>query len=197
MTWSVARLILLAAAIALSHPDLGSTQGKAPSWLDEPKPTSWNTSGAPIPAAPKVQGAVDPRCRDAARPAQLDEDKRLRDLGWNLVGAYQGGWQTLVIRGTAGYDGMCRPRQFHDFVFVRGLFAGTLSPQPMDSRTDGALSRVSLRSSSELIAEYARYAAADPLCCPSRTTSVVFEIASDSSIVRPLSATTSKLSAIG
>lgn len=194
MTWSHVRFTLLAAAIALSHPDLGSTQGKAPSWLDESKPTSWNTSGAPIPAAPK-QAAVDPRCRDAARPAQLDEDKRIRDLGWNLVGAYQGGWQTLVIRGTVGYDGMCRPRQFQDFVFVRGLFAGTLSPQLMDNRTDGTLIRVSLRSSSELIAEYARYAAADPLCCPSRTTSVVFEIASDPPIVRPLSATTSQASA--
>lgn len=191
MTWSLARFALLAAAIALSHPDLGSAQGKAPSWLDEPRPISWNTSDAPIPAAPQ-QAAVDPRCREAGRPAQLDEDQRLRDLGWHLVGAYQGGWQTLVIRGTAGYDGMCRPRQFQDFVFVRGLFAGTLSPQPMDSRSDGALSRVSLRSSSELIAEYARYAAADPLCCPSRTTGVVFEIASDPPIVRPVSTSTSQ-----
>ena len=194
MTWNLVRFTLVA-AIALSHPELGSTQGKSPSWLDEPKPTSWNTSGAPIPAAPKLQGAVDPRCRDAARPAQLDEDKRLRDAGWNLVGAYQGGWQTLVSRGTAGYDGMCRPRQFQDFVFARGLFAGTLSPRPMESRMDGALNRVSLRSGRELIVEYARYAAADPLCCPSRTTSVVFEIASDPPIVRPVSASTSQLSA--
>lgn len=34
---------------------------------------------------------------------------------------------------------MCRPRQSQDFLFVRGMFAGTLSPQPMDSRTDGVL----------------------------------------------------------
>jgi hypothetical protein len=158
MTGKRVRLTVLAAAIVSSHPAPGQTQGRALSWLDEPKPASWNASGARIPAAPTMHGAVDPRCRDAARPAHLDEDKRLRDVGWHLVGAYQGGWQTLVIRATAGYDGMCRPRQYQDFVFVRGMFAGTLSPQPMDSRTDGALSRVSLVSSSQLIAEYARYA---------------------------------------
>jgi hypothetical protein len=135
---------------------------------------------------------VNPRCRGLARPPQLDEDKRLRDQGWDLVGAYQGGWQILVIRGTAGYDGMCRPRQYQDFVFVRGVLAGTLSPQAMDSRTDGALNRVSLQSDSRLTAEYGRYAVTDPLCCPSRTTSVVFDIANDAPILRPVSASTSK-----
>ena len=78
----------------------------------------------------RIQGNTDPRCREGARPPQLDEDKRLRDQGWDLVGAYQGGWQILVIRGTAGYDGMCRPLQYQDFVFVRGVFAGTLSLRP-------------------------------------------------------------------
>jgi hypothetical protein len=81
-----------------------------------------------------------------ARPPQTEEDKRLRDQGWDLVGAFQGGWDILVIRGTAGYDGMCRPRQFQDFVFVRGAFAGTLSPRVMDSRADGALARCRYRA---------------------------------------------------
>jgi hypothetical protein len=101
-------------------------------------------------------------------------------------------WQILVIRGTVGYDGMCRPLQYQDFVFVRGAFAGTLSPHAMDSRTDGALSRVFLQSESRLTAEYQRYAAADPLCCPSRTTTVVFDITRDAPVVRPVSASTSK-----
>ena len=115
---------------------------------------------------------------------------RLRDRGWDLVGAYQGGWQTVVIRGTASYDGMCRPRQFQDFVFVRGVFAGTLSPQPMDSRTDGALGRVWLQNNGRLTAEYQRYAASDALCCPSRATTVVFDFANDDRpVVRPLSST--------
>ena len=167
------------------------TAGAAASWLDEPKPSSWNKPNAPIPDAPKAQ-AVDPRCREQVRPAQLDEDKRLRDKGWDLVGAYQGGWQVIVIRGAAGYDGMCRPRQYQGFVFVRGVFAGTLSPQAMESRTDGALDRVFLQSNSRLTAEYLRYAPKDPLCCPTRRTAVVFEIANDGPLARPVSATTSK-----
>ena len=185
------RCTSLAIALLVSHPASGWSQGNARSWLDDPKPTSWNTPGAPIPAAPKAQGTADPRCRDAARPAQLDEDKRLRDRGWDLAGAYQGGWQMLVIRGAAGYDGMCRPLQYQDFVFVHGVFAGTLSPQPMDSRTDRALSRVFLRSS-QVIAEYDRYAVSDPLCCPSRSTSVVFEITSDAPVLRPVSTSTAQ-----
>jgi LppP/LprE lipoprotein len=134
---------------------------------------------------------VDPRCRALARPAELEEDKRLRERGWDLVGEFQGGWQIRIILATAGYDGMCRPRQYQAFVFVHGVFAGTLSPQPMDSRTDGALDQVHLRGDGRLTAEFRRYAASDPLCCPSRTTSVMFEIASGTPVVRPVAASTS------
>jgi heat shock protein HslJ len=166
------------------------SQEKGAAWLDQPKPASWNTPGASIPAAPRTQGSVDARCRQQARPAQVEEDKRVRDQGWDLVGAYQGGWQILVIRGTASYDGMCRPRQYQGFVFVRSVFAGTLSPQPMDSRTDGALARASLQSNGRLTVEYDRYAASDPLCCPSRSTTVVFEVTSDRPVIRPVSSAT-------
>jgi len=186
----LARLASLAAVLAACHPALGGSQTLAASWLDEPKPAPWNEPGMPVAIAPPIQGTVDPRCRDLARPPELDEDRRLRSQGWDLVGAYQGGWGILVIRATAGYDGMCRPRHYQDFVFIRGVFAGTLSPQAMDSRTDGALGRVFLQSASRLTAEYARYAASDPLCCPTRTTSVVFDVANDGPVVRPVSAST-------
>src|SRR5262245_26489319 len=176
-------------AMVFGNAARGWPQQRAGSWLDEAKPASWNTPGAAIPAAPKIQGiSTDPRCRDAARPPQLDEDKRVREQGWDLVGAYQGGWDMLVIRATAGYDGLCRPRQYQDFVFVRGVFAGTVSPKPMDSRTDGALERVTLQGAARLTAEYVRYAAKDALCCPSRLTRVIFEIANG--VLRPVSAST-------
>lgn len=184
------RVISLTIAIVAFHPDVALAQEKVAAWLDEPKPASWNKPGLSIPAAPKIQDAVDPRCRELARPPQLAEDKRLRERGWDLVGAYQGGWQILVIGGTAGYDGMCRPRQYQDFVFVRGLFAGTLSPEPMDSRADGALARVFLQSGRQMSVEYARYVPTDPLCCPSRTTRVVFEIVSAPPVLRPESVST-------
>jgi len=186
-----ARVMASLVAMLTCLPGTGRSQGRGAEWLDNPKPAAWNTPGQPIPSAPKIQGIVDARCRDAARPAQLAEDKQVRERGWDLIGAYQGGWQTLVIRGTAGYDGMCRPNHYQDFVFVRGAFAGTLSPQPMDSRTDGALSQVSLQSATRLTVVYARYVPADALCCPSKTTSVVFDVASDEPAVRPVSASTS------
>jgi hypothetical protein len=161
------------------------------SWLDESKPASWNTLGAAIPSAPKMEKMVDPRCETHTRVPESEADKQLTDLGWELIGGYQGGWGILVIQGAAGYDGMCRPRAYQDFVFLRGVFAGTLSPSTMDARGDGALNRVTLQDGRRLVAEYARYTAADALCCPSRITNVVFEIASDQAVVRPVSLSTS------
>ncbi len=182
--------VLIVAMLVSAAATIGA-QPQAASWLDQPKPAAWNRAGAPIPTAPRIQGAVDPRCRGLARPPQLAEDRRVRDKGWDLVGAFQGGWQIVVIGATAGYDGMCRPLQFQYFVFQRGVFAGTLSPKAMDSRTDGALTQVFLQGTNRLTAEYVRYTDADPLCCPSRTTSVEFEIANRAPVIRPVSASTS------
>jgi len=182
--------LTIVTAIVVCHPGIGRPQAQAVSWLDEPNPASWNKPGLPIPAAARIQGNVDPRCKDLARPPELEADQRLRDQGWDLVGPYQGGWQILVIRGTASYDGMCRPMQYQVFVFVRGVFAGTLSPAPMNSRTDGALNQVTLRGSDQLTAEYLRYTSKDALCCPSSTTTVAFEIASDDTVLRPVSGST-------
>jgi heat shock protein HslJ len=160
------------------------------SWLDESKPVSWTFAGAPIPRAPRAAGTADPRCRALARPAESVPDHRLTEQGWDLIGAYQGGWGVLVLRGAASYDGMCRPQEYQEFVFVRGVFAGTLSPGTMDSRADGSLNRVTLQGDGRIVAEYARYARSDALCCPSRTTSVVFETVAGQAVVRPLSTST-------
>ncbi len=168
-----------------------AAQANAASWLDEPKPASWNKPGLTIPAAPQFPDGIEPRCRAQARPPESEEDRRLRNQGWDLMGAYQGGWRVLVIGATAGYDGMCRPSAYQYFVFVRGIFAGTLSPDFMESRADGALSRVFLQSAKQLTAEYLRYAATDPLCCASRNTSVEFAIEDNGPVVRPSSASTS------
>lgn len=186
------RVRALASAVLIACP-MASIRAQSPSgsWLDQSQPASWNAPGVPIPAAPSVDSGTEPRCADQARPAELEADRRLRNAGWDLIGAFQGGWQILVIGATAGYDGMCRPREYQDFVFVRGIFAGTLSPRTMDSRTDGALSRVFVQSPTRLTAEYLRYAPQDPLCCASRTTRVVFDIASDGPLVKPVSVSTS------
>lgn len=76
----------------------------------------------------------------------------------------------------SGVDGMCRPLGYQAFVFVGEQFAGTLSPQPMNSRTDGDIARIFLTSPSSLLVEYKRYDSDDPLCCPSETNQVLFNI---------------------
>ena len=191
MTSMCLRVSVSMLAMVTCPPAIGVAQGQGAAWLDAAKPAAWNTPRQAVPPAPKSQGAGDARCRAAARPTQLAEDKQVRGRGWDLIGPFQGGWQVVVIRAAAAYDGMCRPRRYQDFVFVRGVFAGTLSPQPMDSRTDGAISQVWVQNGTQLTAEYVRYSASDPLCCPSRTTSVVFDIAGQKPVVRPVSTSTS------
>src|SRR5262245_18183712 len=110
---------VLSGTITVTH-----SQGAGRSWLDAPAPSSWHAPGATVPVAPKPTGVFNERCRALARPAQTDQDERLRDEGLDLVDAYQGGWHMVVVRGTASYDGMCRPLQYQIFVFVRGTFAG-------------------------------------------------------------------------
>ena len=114
----------------------------------------------------------------------------MRARGWDLVGPTSEGEQIRVIVGTSNYDGMCRPRQYQEFVFARGIFAGTLSPHAMDSRTDGAVGRVTIQGDGRVQAEYSRYDAKDPLCCPSRITTVVFEVQKEPPVLKPVSTST-------
>jgi hypothetical protein len=164
---------------------------KEATWLDELNPRNWNKAGMSIPAAPPPQQENARACEGHSRPPQFLEDTNVSEQGWKLMGPYQGGWNVLVIAAAAGYDGMCRPLRYQYFVFVRGAFAGTLSPELMNSRTDGALNRVSFHpSGNTLDAQYLRYTPSDALCCPSRTANVVFEIDRLERVVRPKVATT-------
>jgi len=65
----------------------------------------------------------------------------------------------------------------------------------MNSRTDGALSLARLFRPSDLVAEFARYAAADALCCPSRTSTISYRIdrGPRGPVVTPIGVTTSDL----
>ncbi len=145
-------------------------------WLDNGL-VPWNTPGMAVPSAPPTIQVINPECDPLARPVELADDQQVVAAGWKLVGAYQGGWGVNLIIGTSGYDGMCRPLQYQDFVFVNGVFAGTLSPVLMDSRTDGALGQAQLLiGGTGIAAEFLRYNDSDPLCCPSRRSSVSYTI---------------------
>ncbi len=162
----------------------------AGSWLDSTPLESWNSANGSLPWAPQGQKNPDPRCGERARPPSSNEDRQLRAHGWDLIGPATEAEGVRVVGAASDYDGMCRPRQYQFFVFTGGNFAGTLAPGLMDSRTDGALSGVAVQADGQLQARYSRYAARDPLCCPSRTTTVVFSLAGDPPVVRPLTAMT-------
>jgi hypothetical protein len=147
--------------------------------LDDQSVT-WNTAGMPMPHPvqnrPGPATEVDTRCTNQARPAETDEDRALERAGWTIFGSYEAGWGVRVVRGLAGYDGMCRPLEYQAFVFVDGKLAGTLSPAPMGSRTDGALSDSNLYPGDRIVAQYVRYTEQDALCCPSATSTVEYTI---------------------
>jgi hypothetical protein len=164
-----------------------ATPAPEATWLDGSF-ASWNHAGMPIPTAPDVDGNDDPRCADQERPAETEQDTALIAKGWHLFLPYQRGWDVTLVWGLAGYDGMCRPWGFQVFVFVGDTFAGTISPDPMFSRTDGAADTANLWSKDQASAEFRRYTSEDPLCCPSSSTSVEYTIEStaDGPVLNPM-----------
>lgn len=149
--------------------------GIANSWLDVPNPANWNRPGASVPLAPP-NPSQNPQCASQVRSAGSPADAALVSRGWLLWGTPTSNGTTTIISAGTGWDGMCRPMGFNYFVFTGNVFAGTLSPTLMDSRTDGQLSTVDIRNQANWSANYARYSPTDPLCCPSRTTNVTFQL---------------------
>ena len=179
--------ILTAFAIILPVMLPSPTSAQEQTWLDGDL-ASWNTPGMAIPTAPTIDGNPDPRCAERERPAETSEDDALIAEGWRLFLPYQRGWGVTLISGLSGYDGMCRPLGYQSFVFVDGVFAGTVSPEPMDSRTTGAATDLNLWYADQVSAEYLHYAPDDPLCCPSETDSVNFTIdnTADGPVLNPV-----------
>lgn len=144
-------------------------------WLDTDP--NWNTAGASIPEAPAYpEGNNLPNCDIGVRTATLPEDVLVEEAGWTLTGAAQIHGSTTMITGMADADGMCRPLDYQVFVFTDGEFAGTLSPIPMDSRTDGDLIRAILYRDGFIDASFNRYKPDDPLCCASGQSRLFYEV---------------------
>lgn len=148
-------------------------------WLDQNPLPSWNERKRAILQTKKISSAELKRCAAVIRQPTLAQDKLLTKMGWTPVGAAHVFGQTTVVTVAEALDGMCRPLKFDTFVFVGNRVAGTLSPGQMDSRTDGYLTNVRLTGEKNLTAEYARYRASDPLCCPYKTEAVTFVIKPD------------------
>ncbi|MGK7944600.1 MAG: LppP/LprE family lipoprotein [Microcystaceae cyanobacterium] len=147
------------------------------SWLEQEKPQNWNQAGASIPQAPKNDEYSNlERCGEQARQPSTPEDQALVKAGWTLFGPIQVYGKTTLRSAMSNADGMCRPMGYQEFVFVEGKFAGTLSPIPMSSRTDGSAIRTYIPQENRLTTVFNRYSATDALCCPSRTNNVSYTI---------------------
>ena len=139
-----AGLILISIGIwAFSLPVLGQPA----SWLDRSL-SNWNRDGKVLPELPEpaTQSSPQPesRCREEVRQPTSAAERAVVRRGWKLYGPVQSYETTMVFTALAGFDGMCRPLGYQAFVYSEGRYAGTLSPVPMNSRTDGSLTRVHL-----------------------------------------------------
>lgn len=149
-------------------------------WLDRPL-TNWNSPAATLVAA--IPGAepvsdIAKRCELQVRRGTAGE-RALSNAGWLPylhVDRQIAERDVEITAGMVEADGMCRPLRFNVFVFAGGALAGTLSPVPMNSRTDGAIGAVRLAPDDTISAEFARYQNQDALCCPSGRVSVRYRI---------------------
>ena len=174
-------ILFLISAIFLTA--ISTTAQTNNSWLDQPL-KNWNRTGNDFPTLPRPVGTSNDaemfkRCFEQIRqPSNLAEEA-VAKMGWKLYGASQRYGTTQIFTALSGFDGMCRPMGYQAFVYWEGRYAGTLSPAAMDSRTDGALNDFNLNSPTNISAEFVRYNQTDALCCPSRISSVFYELKRD------------------
>jgi hypothetical protein len=157
-------------------------QAPEQSWLDRPL-SNWNTPGHALPRAMpngETIAEITKRCTYLPLLRNTSGERALADAGWlpfHMFDRQIVQRDVEIVGGLAGVDGMCRAVDFNIFVFVNGRLAGTLSPADMHSRTDASIAGgIRLAEDDTIAAEFARYADADPLCCPSGRVTVRYRI---------------------
>jgi hypothetical protein len=163
------------------------SQPSSSSWLERKPLTNWNRPTASIPKAPNRDFPSTDRCKQQIRNPSTPEERAVNAAGWTITkgrGETQSSGDLVLVKGQTSFDGMCRPVQYQQFVFVKGVFAGTISPNLMNSRSDGNLIQTSIQTPSRMRAEFSRYTAKDALCCASKTSEVIYRI--DQANKRPL-----------
>ena len=173
---------MLAIAFVLLFVAPAFAQAPQPAWLDKPL-TNWNTAGRAIPAAKAEEEPIAElasRCKYLPLLETTAGERALVAAGWVPLRMFDRqivDRDVEIIGGLAGADGMCRPANYNVFVFVNGRLAGTLSPQEMDSRSDGSIGgAIRLAADDTIDAGFARYTDKDPLCCPSSHVTVRYRL---------------------
>jgi len=158
-------------------PALASAEDRAGAWLDS-APIQWNEPGISLPKLPQdVNRNITPDYCKAYEPSVSSQEERaVADAGWIVIASSQGGNRMTVVVGAGSEDGMCRPDPYQNFVFVRGKFAGTLSPGLMRARADGGVNKVEFAGPRRIMAYFSRCTGTNPLCCPSRVSDATYEI---------------------
>lgn len=171
----------LGLAMVLAGVPIGFAAAADPLWLDLPL-QGWNHPGGVPPAPSRPNPVPIPACSQQERGPANEPEKQVTAAGWRLESYWPSRQadDVTVVMATAAYDGMCRPLAYQALAFVGERFTGTLSPTLMNSREDGALSEApTVRQGAVIEARFIRYAATDPLCCPSLGhTAVRYELAS-------------------
>jgi hypothetical protein len=123
----------------------------AGAWLDS-APVQWNRPGAALPKPPKdAERNITPEyCKAHERSVSSQEERAVAGAGWIVFASFRGNNGVTVVGGAVSEEGMCRPDPYQHFVFIRGKFAGTLSPGLMRARSDGSLNKVDFAGSWEI-----------------------------------------------
>ncbi len=181
MRTHVAHLSAAVAALALAGGE-AAAQTAASRWLDARPLANWNTPGMAIPRGPKSGYAEEiAECEkrgaeESPKSPPTAETRQVAAAGWLGAAVDRRAGDTVIVFARNGADGMCRPMDYNYFVFVKGRFAGTLSPRPMNSREDGSGWLEEKPQALRFTADFARYRRDDPLCCPARTSTVTYAV---------------------
>src|SRR5215213_7884897 len=146
--------ILRGAALAAAL--LPATALAGGGWIDGGA-TGWNGPGGGVPGSPGANAGDTERCAAILRGPETGEDQAVQEMGWALYGAPAGDFGIRIVSAMLGADSDCRPLGFQDFIFVEGAYAGTISPELMDSGTDGARAEIGVPSGDLVAARFERW----------------------------------------
>jgi hypothetical protein len=179
---ALAKIAVFSAAVLVALGSAAGAQTAASRWLDTKPTFNWNEAGGAIPRGPKSEYAgeiADCEKRGAEETKKTPptpETRQVTAAGWLGASVEKRAGTTVIVFARNGLDGMCRPMDYQYFVFVAGKFAGTLSPRPMESRIDGSGWLEEKPQARRFKVEFARYREKDALCCPSRSSTVTYEL---------------------
>jgi hypothetical protein len=175
----VSQIVAALVSLHASALQAGAVQAPSSSWLDRAL-ANWNRAGQSVTTAPpssESSAAIVSRCK-LTPPASTRAEQAVQAAGWIPFWNFD---QQLVrddveiVGGMSAADGMCRPMSYNLFVFVSGRFAGTLSPAPMNSRSDSSSGVVRVQPPT-VTADFSRYTSTDPLCCPSSRVTLRYRV---------------------